>query len=241
MKRELGIARCGLACCLCSENDACPGCREDGCKDKSWCKNRQCSAQRGLEGCWQCPESCREGLLAKSKPYGFTLFLRRYGLERLLDCLERNEENGVVYHREGIVGDYDSFEDPEELAAFILTGKRGAAPMAGGEAGPAPRRAAAREAEDCPLPEGSLSSSLMGRCGFYCGVCPTYVSGSCPGCEAAHGQGDCFTRDCAEKRGLSYCTLCGEFPCPELLRREKVTVLDKGWLRWKKRLLEQME
>ena len=26
MKRELGIARCGLACCLCSENAACSGC-----------------------------------------------------------------------------------------------------------------------------------------------------------------------------------------------------------------------
>lgn len=26
MKRELGIARCGLACCLCSENDHCGGC-----------------------------------------------------------------------------------------------------------------------------------------------------------------------------------------------------------------------
>lgn len=26
MKRELGIARCGLACCLCSENISCHGC-----------------------------------------------------------------------------------------------------------------------------------------------------------------------------------------------------------------------
>ena len=26
MKRELGIARCGLACCLCSENDSCGEC-----------------------------------------------------------------------------------------------------------------------------------------------------------------------------------------------------------------------
>ena len=25
MKRELGIARCGLACCLCSENETCHG------------------------------------------------------------------------------------------------------------------------------------------------------------------------------------------------------------------------
>ncbi len=30
MKRELGIARCGLACCLCSENVLCKGCRRDG-------------------------------------------------------------------------------------------------------------------------------------------------------------------------------------------------------------------
>ena len=44
--------------------------------------------------------------------------------EELLDCLERNEQAGVVYHREGIMGDYDDFEDPEELIAFIRTGKR---------------------------------------------------------------------------------------------------------------------
>ena len=30
MKRELGIARCGLACCLCSENVTCKGCKRDG-------------------------------------------------------------------------------------------------------------------------------------------------------------------------------------------------------------------
>lgn len=32
MKRELSIARCGLACCLCSENVTCKGCRVDGLK-----------------------------------------------------------------------------------------------------------------------------------------------------------------------------------------------------------------
>ena len=26
MKRDLGIARCGLACCLCSKNGHCGGC-----------------------------------------------------------------------------------------------------------------------------------------------------------------------------------------------------------------------
>lgn len=31
MKRELGIARCGLACCLCSENKTCHGCNSGEC------------------------------------------------------------------------------------------------------------------------------------------------------------------------------------------------------------------
>ena len=61
---ELGIVRCGLACCLCSE------------KGYSYCYS------------W-------------------------------LDCLERNEKNGIVYHRQGIVGDYDAFEDVEKLILFI--------------------------------------------------------------------------------------------------------------------------
>ena len=63
-------------------------------------------------------------MLQKSKPWGFTLFARRYGEEALLDCLERNEERGVVYHREGIVGDYDEFEDPEELMTLPPDGER---------------------------------------------------------------------------------------------------------------------
>lgn len=31
MKRELGIAKCGLACCLCSENTTCGGCDAGDC------------------------------------------------------------------------------------------------------------------------------------------------------------------------------------------------------------------
>lgn len=30
----------------------------------------------------------------------------------------------IVYHREGIMGDYDEFEDIEDLIKFIQTGKR---------------------------------------------------------------------------------------------------------------------
>ena len=124
MKRELGIARCGLACCLCSENDRCQGCDSGNCPDADRCENRRCSLQRQLGHCFECTEDCRQGLLAKIKPYGFTLFARRYGVPALLDCLERNEQNGVIYHREGVVGDYDDFTDVEALIRFIRTGKR---------------------------------------------------------------------------------------------------------------------
>lgn len=41
----------------------------------------------------------------------------------LLDCLECNEKNGIVYHRNGIVGDYDDFDDVEKLITFIKEGK----------------------------------------------------------------------------------------------------------------------
>lgn len=79
--------------------------------------------ERGLTGCYICEEDCRKGLLQKIKPYGFTLFAKRYGTEALLDCLEENEKHGIVYHREGISGDYDNFSDVKELIKFIKNGK----------------------------------------------------------------------------------------------------------------------
>ena len=124
MKRELGIARCGLACCLCAENTKCLGCNSGECSGKEWCVNRQCSISKDISHCFKCDEECKKGLLNKIKPYGFSLFIKRYGEEYLLDCLERNEKNGVVYHREGISGDYDDFDDVEKLIEFIRTGRQ---------------------------------------------------------------------------------------------------------------------
>lgn len=124
MKRELGIARCGLACCLCSENNYCDGCESGTCPDNDKCMNKNCSIEKGLSQCFECHEDCRKGLLYKIKPYAFTLFVKRYGEETLLDCLEDNEKRGIVYHREGVYGDYDDFDDVESLIDFILTGKR---------------------------------------------------------------------------------------------------------------------
>lgn len=132
MKRELGIARCGLACCLCSHNTECKGCKRDGflelswCKDAEWCENRKCVMEKKIRGCYECePLNCGKGLYAdKIKARAFAEFAKRYGIEELMDCLERNEEAGIIYHREDIFGDYDDFDDVEELIEFIKTGKR---------------------------------------------------------------------------------------------------------------------
>lgn len=59
-------------------------------------------------------------MFGKIKPHTFIEFIKKYGIEKFLDCLEENEKRGVVYHREGIVGDYDDFDNAEELIKFIL-------------------------------------------------------------------------------------------------------------------------
>ncbi len=81
---------------------------------------------KGIPGCWICDEDdCRKGLFAeKLKPRAFNEYIRRFGMEALLDRLEINEKAGIVYHREGTIGDYDDFDDIEELIQFIQTGKR---------------------------------------------------------------------------------------------------------------------
>lgn len=80
--------------------------------------------EKELRHCFECHEDCRKGLLSKIKPYGFSLFVKRFGEDELLRCLERNEKMGILYHREGITGDYDHFDDVETLIHFIKTGFR---------------------------------------------------------------------------------------------------------------------
>ena len=55
---------------------------------------------------------------------GFTTFIRRYGKEELLDCLERNEKMVLYIIEKGGIGDYDDFDDVEELIKFIKTEER---------------------------------------------------------------------------------------------------------------------
>ena len=65
-----------------------------------------------------------------------------------------------------------------------------------------------------------MDEKLLGKCGFYCGCCPTYIKGGCKGCVDEHSEGDCYTRE--------------QFPCDTIMTKPHTTVLDKDWLRWKK-------
>ena len=63
-------------------------------------------------------------MLAELKPRAFNEFIRRYGIDKLMDCLERNEAAGIVYHRSktDLYGDYDIPDNMEDIIQLILTG-----------------------------------------------------------------------------------------------------------------------
>lgn len=119
-----GLAYCGLACCVCSENKGCAGCRNDGCKGKDWCRSHSCCKAGGKKGCWECGEyPCGYPMLEKPRIKAFSEYIKQYGEQDLIAALGRNEENGVLYHYPGkLTGDYDLFQTQEELFRFLRQG-----------------------------------------------------------------------------------------------------------------------
>lgn len=58
---------------------------------------------RALAHCYECreyPSSCDAIAGTQLKARALGEFARRFGEEHLLDCLERNEAAGVIYHRD---------------------------------------------------------------------------------------------------------------------------------------------
>lgn len=80
---------------------------------------------------------------------------------------------------------------------------------------------------------------LIGKCGFYCPSCPTYQRGKCKGCMISNKEGECFTRDCVINKKLNYCGECKNFPCHTILEKDKVTLLDKKWLKFQKNIKDE--
>jgi len=124
MKNEKGLAYCGLACAVCGENENCAGCRNDGCKNKERCKHFVCCKEKNIRGCWECDNFPCGGMHEKVRIYALALFIKEHGEERLLECLERNEKNGIVYHYPNqIIGDYDKCKTADEVMDMIMNGK----------------------------------------------------------------------------------------------------------------------
>ena len=80
-----------------------------------------------------------------------------------------------------------------------------------------------------------MDDKLLGKCGFYCGACPTYLSEKCKGCTEEHEKGDCFSHVCVIEKGLDFCGQCSSFPCEDIMCKPHSTVLDKDWLLWKRK------
>ena len=125
MDRSKGIAYCGLACCVCSHNTDCAGCRNEGCNIWEECKSYHCCQDKGVNGCWECDEfPCDNPMFDTPRVRAFAAFIAEYGEERLLNCLKRNEAAGLVYHYAGeLKGDYDIPETEEEIKCLILRGE----------------------------------------------------------------------------------------------------------------------
>lgn len=79
-----------------------------------------------------------------------------------------------------------------------------------------------------------MDENLLGKCGFYCGCCPTYIINDCKGCMEEHHHGDCYTRDCVLEKEILCCGACKQFPCDTIMTKPRTTVLDRDWLKWKK-------
>lgn len=65
-------------------------------------------------------------MLDKPRVRAFARFIAQYGEAKFMDCLERNENAGIVYHyKNQLTGDYDKFQAEEEIINFILNGRKG--------------------------------------------------------------------------------------------------------------------
>ena len=116
------IAYCGLICCLCSADGSCDCRTKNECSKKhspKGCFQYDCCNERGYAGCWECPDfSCDKDMLKKLRLRTFVKCIKEDGIENFSLYILRNLENGILYHRNGHVGDYDL--DTEEAILHLL-------------------------------------------------------------------------------------------------------------------------
>ncbi len=53
-----------------------------------------------------------------------------------------------------------------------------------------------------------VDPSLVAYCGLYCGACPSYRKGKCPGCAENHKATWCKVRTCCREASFVSCAEC---------------------------------
>lgn len=63
-----------------------------------------------------------------------------------------------------------------------------------------------------------MDNNMIAFCGVDCAVCSDLLAGRCPGCrQTVWPEGDaCMPVACCQKKGVSVCGECGEFPCADM-------------------------
>jgi hypothetical protein len=60
----------------------------------------------------------------------------------------------------------------------------------------------------------AVDQTLVAYCGLYCGACPRYTKGRCPGCHDNHKATWCRIRSCNIERGYASCADCTDCTDP---------------------------
>ena len=118
---ENSIAYCGLVCGFCCPDGKCSCKSENNCGKRlcpEGCYQYNCCTSKGIKGCWECSDSpCYKDMLApgKIKMRAFVQCIKEDGIQKFIGYLEQNEKDGIVYHKSGVMGDYNLFNEKEVL------------------------------------------------------------------------------------------------------------------------------
>lgn len=117
------IGSCGLACMQCRDKikGECEGCITEKAKH---CKIKACCHTKNIEGCYGCSSfPCDQ--FTNKRVRAFATCVQEMGMEQLVACLERNEQEGIKYHPEdGSMGDYDLLDSEEAIKNLIKRGRQ---------------------------------------------------------------------------------------------------------------------
>ena len=125
---EKSIGYCGLICEFCCPDGSCNCKTSNRCKKQlstAGCYQYNCCTLKGIQGCWQCNDApCGFDMLAqdKIKMRAFVRCIKEDGIEKFIEYIERNRTDGVIYHRNGFVGDYD-LDTEVQVLSLLKQGK----------------------------------------------------------------------------------------------------------------------